>query len=60
MSDPFPEDCTTEEIRQALLDALREQDRPSLERLAIMLEDTGGIEAARIVRGIAEGKPRFH
>jgi hypothetical protein len=56
----WPKGYTDEEIREAILNALRERDRPSLEQLASKLEDAGGIMAGRIVRGIADTKPRLH
>lgn len=57
---PWPEGVSPDEIREALIGALRRRDRATLERLAGKLEEVGGITAARAVRAIAEAKPRLH
>jgi hypothetical protein len=56
----WPDSATDEEIRDAIMAALRRKDRESLERIAAQLEADGSMSAALTVRAIAETKPHLH
>lgn len=51
---------TPEEVRDALLRAMRRLDRAGLERLARSFEATGRHDHAKRCRAMAEGKPQIH
>lgn len=52
--------ATAEDKRRALMAILNRQDRATLERLAVLMDQDGQDTAAQVVRSIAATKPRLH